>query len=87
MATPTIHPALREVIEQLAPLERAPGSAGEARLPPGSRSACAMPAATPRSRPPSIHDGYAKPIGTLAAVTALAGVLALQRAAAAWPAA
>jgi hypothetical protein len=79
MATPTIHPALREVIEQLAPLERAPGSAGEAEAAAWIAERLRATGCEVQVEPAEYHDGYAKPIGTLAAIATLAGALALKR--------
>jgi hypothetical protein len=79
MAAPTIHPALREVIEQLAPLERGPGSPGEAQAAAWLAQRLRAAGCDADVEAAEYHDGYAKPIGTLAAITALAGVLALRR--------
>ncbi len=79
MATPTIHPALREVIEQLAPLERAPGSAGEAEAADWIAERLRATGCEVKVEAAEYHDGYAKPIGTLAAIATLAGALALKR--------
>jgi hypothetical protein len=79
MVSPTIHPALREVIEQLAPLERAPGSAGEAEAAAWIAQRLRDAGCQAEVEPAEYHDGYAKPIGTLAAITTLAGLVALKR--------
>jgi hypothetical protein len=77
MATPTIHPALREVIEQLAQLVRAPGSPGEAEAAAWIAQRLRDAGCEANIEPAEYHDGYAKPIGALAALTVLAGLLAL----------
>jgi hypothetical protein len=79
MAAPTIHPALREVIEQLAPLQRAPGSAGEAQAAEWIAQRLRDAGCETEVEPAQYHDGYAKPIGTLAAITAIGGLLAMRR--------
>jgi hypothetical protein len=79
MAAPTIHPALREVIEQLAPLKRAPGSPGEAEAADWIAQRLRDAGCEADVEAAQYHDGYAKPIGTLAALTALGGLLALRR--------
>ncbi|MDE3130894.1 MAG: M28 family peptidase [Acidobacteriota bacterium] len=79
MAEPTIHPALREVIERLAPLERAPGSAGEAQAATWIAQRLRDAGCDAEVEPAEYHDGYAKPIGTLTAITTLAGVAATRR--------
>lgn len=79
MAAPTIHPALREVIEQLAPLQRAPGSPGEAEAAAWLAQRLRDAGCEANVEAACYHDGYAKPIGTLAAITTFAGLLALRR--------
>ncbi len=79
MPTPPIHPALREVIEQLAPLERRPGSAGEARAADWIAHRLRAAGCDAEVEPAEFHDGYAKPIGTLTAIATLAGLVALHR--------
>ncbi len=79
MATPTIHPALHEVIERLAQLERGPGSPGEAEAAAWIAKRLNDAGCDAEVEHAEYHDGYAKPIGTLAAITALAGTLALVR--------
>jgi hypothetical protein len=79
VTAPTIHPALREVIEQLAPLQRAPGSPGEAEAAAWLAQRLRDAGCEANIEAAYYHDGYAKPIGTLAAVTTLAGLLALRR--------
>lgn len=79
MAAPTIHPALREVIEQLAPLERAPGSPGEAQAAAWIAQRLRDAGCDANIEAAQYHDGYAKPIGTLAAITTLAGLIAMRR--------
>lgn len=78
-ATLTIHPALREVIERLAQLERRPGSPGEAEAAAWIAQRLRDAGADAAVEAAQYHDGYAKPIGTLAAITALAGIAALRR--------
>ncbi len=79
MGAPTIPRALREVIEQLAPLERAPGSPGEAEAADWIAQRLRAAGCDASVEAAEYHDGYARPIGTLAAITALAGLLALRR--------
>ncbi len=79
MALPTIHPALKEVIEHLAQFERSPGSAGEAQAADWIAARLRDAGCEAEVEPAEYHEGYAKPIGTLAAITTLAGVLALNR--------
>ena len=79
MTAPTIHPALAEVIERLAPLERAPGSAGEAEAAVWLAQRLRDAGCDADIEAAQYHDGYARPIGTLAALTTLAGLLALRR--------
>ncbi len=79
MSTPAIHPALREVIEQLAPLERSPGSPGEAQAAEWIAQRLRAVGCDAHVEPAEFHDGYAKPIGALTAMTTLAGLLALSR--------
>ncbi|MGH2835624.1 MAG: M28 family peptidase [Solirubrobacteraceae bacterium] len=79
MAVPTIHPALREVIEQLAPLERPPGSPGEAQAAAWIAERLRAAGCDATVEAAQYHDGYAKPIGMLAALTTFAGLVALRR--------
>ena len=79
MSAPAIHPALREVIEQLAPLERSPGSRGEAEAAEWIAQRLGAAGCDARVEPAEYHDGYARPIGALTAITTLAGLLALRR--------
>ena len=79
MSAPTIHPALREVIERLASLQRAPGSPGEAEAAAWLAQRLREAGCDVDVEAAQYHDGYAKPIGTLAAITALAGLLTLRR--------
>ena len=79
MATPTIHPALREVIEQLR--HSSGPRVSRARLEAAAWIAQRLRDAGCEAEVEAAeyHDGYAKPIGTLAAVTALAGLLRSSR--------
>ncbi|MDE3134368.1 MAG: M28 family peptidase [Acidobacteriota bacterium] len=79
MASPTIHPALREVIERLAPLQRAPGSPGEAEAADWIAQRLREAGCDAQVEAAEYHDGYAKPIGTLTAITVLAGLAATRR--------
>ena len=79
MALPTIHPALREVIEQLAPLERAPGSAGEAEAAAWIAQRLREAGSDANVEAAQYHDGYARPIGALTAITAIAGLVSMRR--------
>jgi Peptidase family M28 len=79
MASPPIHPALREVIEQLAPLERRPGSPGEAEAAAWIAQRLAAAGCDATVEQAEFHDGYAKPIGALAAVATAGGLLALSK--------
>jgi hypothetical protein len=78
MAHPPIHPALAEVIERLAPLERRAGSEGEAQAAEWLAERLRDAGSDARVEDAEFHDGYAKPIGALAAVTAVAGLVALR---------
>src|ERR1700689_4525813 len=77
MLCPPIHPSLPEVIEQLAPLERRAGSEGEAQAAAWLAERLLAAGADAKVEEAEFHDGYAKPIGALAAVTAAAGLAAL----------
>src|SRR5579862_857681 len=79
MAQPSIHPALHEVIERLAPLQRAPGSPGEAEAADWIAQRLRDAGCDADVEAAQYHDGYAKPIGTLAAIAAVAGLIALRR--------
>jgi Zn-dependent M28 family amino/carboxypeptidase len=79
MSAPAIHPALREVIERLAPLERSPGSPGEAQAAEWIAQRLGAAGCDAHVEPAEYHDGYARPIGALTAITTLAGLLALRR--------
>jgi Zn-dependent M28 family amino/carboxypeptidase len=80
MSRPPIHPALPEVIERLAQLERAPGSEGEAQAATWlAERLAAAGCVDARVEEAWFHDGYAKPIGALAAVTVVGGLAALTR--------
>jgi Zn-dependent M28 family amino/carboxypeptidase len=78
VAPPPIHPALAEVIERLAPLERRAGSEGEAQAAAWLAERLRDTGLDAKVEEAEFHDGYAKPIGALAAVTALAGLVALR---------
>jgi hypothetical protein len=78
MAAATIHPALRDVIERLAQLERAPGSPGEAEAADWIAQRLRDAGCDANVEPAQYHDGYAKPIGALAAITAGAGLIAMR---------
>jgi hypothetical protein len=72
-----VDPALREVVEELASITRAPGSLGEAQaarlLAERLRAAgCAVDV-----EPASFQDGYAKQLGLLSILAAVGGLLAL----------
>jgi hypothetical protein len=77
MVRPPIHPALPEVLERLAPLERRAGSEGEAQAAAWLAERLLAAGSDARVEEAEFHDGYAKPIGALAAVTAAAGLVAL----------
>ncbi|MGH2842735.1 MAG: M28 family metallopeptidase [Solirubrobacteraceae bacterium] len=74
-----IDPALRAVVQRLAPIERSPGSQGEAAaadwLVEQLRQA-GCEAEVERAR---FHDGFAQPIGTLTAAATLGGLIAARR--------
>jgi hypothetical protein len=78
MARPPIHPALAEVIERLSPLERRAGSEGEAQAAAWLAERLRDAGSDARVEEAEFHDGYAKLIGALAAVTAVAGLVALR---------
>ncbi len=79
MSEAPIHPALREVIERLAPLQRAPGSPGEAQAAEWLARRLQEAGCEARVEPAEYHDGYARPIGALAAVSTLGALIALNR--------
>ncbi len=79
MAVPTIPVALREVIEQLAPLERAPGSPGEAQAAAWIAQRLRDAGCDADVEAALYHDGYAKPVGTLTAAATLAGLVAMRK--------
>lgn len=79
MATPTIHPALPEVIERLAPLERRAGSPGEAQAAAWIAQRLREAGCEAEVEQAEYHDGYTKLIGGLAATAALSGVAAMSR--------
>jgi Peptidase family M28 len=78
MVPPAIHPALREVIERLAPLQRAPGSAGEAEAADWIAQRLRDAGCEAQVEAAEYHDGYARPIGMLTAITMLAGLAAMR---------
>ena len=78
MDTPTIHPALREVIEQLAPLERRAGSPGEAEAADWIARRLGEAGCDATVEQAEFHDGYTRPIGTLAAISTLSGLAAIR---------
>jgi hypothetical protein len=77
MPSPPIHPALREVIEQLAPLERRAGSAGEAQAAEWIAQRLNAAGCAAKVEPAEYHDGYAKLIGALTAIVAAGGIASL----------
>jgi hypothetical protein len=77
MAGPPIHPALPEVIERLAPLERRAGSAGEAEAADYIGQRLRAAGCEANVEPAEFHDGYAKLVGALAAISAGAGLVSL----------
>lgn len=79
MATPPIHPALREVIERLAPLERRAGSPGEAQAAAWIAQRLRAAGCEAEVEQAEYHDGYTKLIGGLAATAALSGIAAMSR--------
>jgi hypothetical protein len=79
VAPPTIHPALPEVIERLAALERPPGSPGEAEAAAWIAERLRAAGCQAEVEAAEYHDGYAKPIGTLTGLATLAGATALSR--------
>jgi hypothetical protein len=74
-----IHPALREVVERLAQVERGPGSQGEAAAADWLSERLKQAGCEVEVERAEFYDGYMKPIGTLTAVAALGGLLALRR--------
>ncbi|HET9094518.1 MAG TPA: M28 family peptidase [Solirubrobacteraceae bacterium] len=79
MSANPVHPALREVIERLAALPRAPGSVGEAEAAEWIATRLQAAGCDAQVEPAEYHDGYAKPIGALAALATLGGLMALGR--------
>ncbi len=77
---PLVHEAtLREVIEQLASIERGPGSEGEAQAARLLAEQLTAAGAAAEIEPASYYDGYAKPIARLSAAAAVGGLLATRR--------
>jgi hypothetical protein len=76
---PPIHPALREVIERLAQVERGPGSQGEAAAADWLSERLKQAGCEVEVEPAEFYDGYMRPVGTLTAIASLAGLLALRR--------
>jgi hypothetical protein len=68
---------LREVIEQLAPLDRRAGSAGEAQAAGWIAQRLSAVGCEAKVEPAEYHDGYAKLIGALAAIAAASGIVSL----------
>lgn len=68
---------LREVIDELAPLERRAGSAGEERAARWIAQRLKEAGCEAKIDEELFHDGYAKVIGTLASAGAVAGAAAL----------
>jgi hypothetical protein len=69
-------PTLREVVEALAPLERGAGSPGEEQAARWIAERLAAAGCEVQVDDEQFHDGYAKVIGSLAAIGAGAGVAA-----------
>jgi len=78
-AQPPIHPALREVIERLAQVERGPGSQGEAAAADWLSERLKQAGCEVEVEPAEFYDGYMRPVGTLTAAAAVGGLLALRR--------
>jgi hypothetical protein len=78
-AHPPIHPALREVVDRLAQVERGPGSQGEAAAADWLSERLKQAGCEVEVEAAHFYDGYMQPIGTLTAFAALAGLLALRR--------
>jgi Peptidase family M28 len=68
---------LREVVDALAPLERRAGSEGEAQAAQWIARRLGQAGCPAEVEEAQFLDGYAKPIGSLAGASALAGVAAL----------
>ena len=79
MTEPRIHPALREVVERLAQIERGAGSDGEAAAAAWLFERFKQAGCETEVEPAQFYDGYHRPIGTLTAVAALGGLLATRR--------
>ncbi|HTW11848.1 MAG TPA: M28 family peptidase [Solirubrobacteraceae bacterium] len=73
------HPALREVIERLAQIERGAGSPGEAAAADWLFERFKQAGCDTEVQRAEFYDGYARPNGTLTAAAALAGMVALRR--------
>ncbi len=78
-AQPPIHPALREVVERLAQIERGPGSQGEAAAADWLSERLKQAGCEVEVEPAQFYDGYMEPIGRLTAAAALGGLLAHRR--------
>jgi len=78
-AQPPIHPALREVVERLARIERGPGSQGEAAAADWLSERLKQAGCEVEVEPAQFYDGYMEPIGRLTAAAALGGLLAHRR--------
>jgi Peptidase family M28 len=78
-ANPPIHPALREVVERLAQIERGPGSQGEAAAADWLSERLKQAGCEVEVEPAQFYDGYMEPIGRLTAAAALGGLLAHRR--------
>jgi hypothetical protein len=75
----TYEATLREVIEQLAAIERGPGSAGEAEAARWLADRLTTAGSPAEIEPASYYDGYAKPIAQLSAAAAFGALLATRR--------
>jgi hypothetical protein len=78
-AQPPSHPALREVVERLAQIERGPGSQGEAAAADWLSERLKLAGCEVEVEPASFYAGYMEPIGRLTGAAALGGLLALRR--------
>ena len=79
MDQPRIHPALREVVERLAQIERGPGSPGEAAAADWLLERFKQAGCEVEVEPAEYYDGYHRPIGLLCAAAAVGGLLASRR--------
>jgi Peptidase family M28 len=72
-----VDPALREVVEELAPITRGPGSPGEAEAARLIAERLRAAGCVVEIEPATFQDGYARPLGMLCTAATAGGLLAL----------